>query len=61
MVQDINKEVTVEVKETANILTLIFKTAEVAGIKPMEKMAIFEISESLRLRMFSSIMRIIRY
>ena len=51
-VQEISKEVEVLVKETALVRTVLFKAAEVAGIKLKDNTALFEISESLKLRKF---------
>lgn len=47
--------VTVEVRERAPIITVMFKAADTAGIKLTANSGIFEISETLRIREYKQL------
>lgn len=48
-VQDTDSVVEVQVKDSAAVIAIIFRAAEVAGIKPKDNYALFEVSENLKI------------
>lgn len=50
-IPELDKTVTIRVKESANILTVIFKAAEAGPCKVKEYYAMFETFEALAIRM----------
>lgn len=50
-IQELGKEVEFEVRETSPVVLVISKATEAAGITLKENHALFEIMESLKLRM----------